>query len=192
MLITQGDLRATIIRLPADYGPRDYQLRVWGYLRRMEAARRAIVLPLTYSNWFWGRGYVKNIAAAICHLLIKDSTSSAVFNLGDPVVLSQKRWVEHIAKIAGWNGRIVIVPDDQLSDPLKAPIISLKIGRSMRTAFAGRWSLRNPLPLKNPSKRQSVGSEQIHRKSLLNRWNAGSKGMKRKTDGWRTRLRLAA
>ena len=121
MLLAQGDLQATILRLPAVYGPRDYRLRVWEYLRKMEAARRAIVLPLTYSNWFWGRGYVKNIAAAICHLLIKDSTSSAVFNLGDPAVLSQKRWVEHIARIAGWNGRIVIVPDDQLPDPLKAP-----------------------------------------------------------------------
>ena len=78
----------------------------------MDAGRKAIVLALTLSNWRWGRGYVKNIAAAISHFLSKDSASSAVFNLGDPVALSEAQWVEHIAGIAGWRGKIAIVPDD--------------------------------------------------------------------------------
>jgi nucleoside-diphosphate-sugar epimerase len=86
MLVGEHELRTTIFRLPAVYGPRDYRLRVWEYLRKMDAGRKAIVLALTLSNWYWGRGYVKNIAAAICHFLSKDSASSVVFNLGDPVI----------------------------------------------------------------------------------------------------------
>ena len=119
MLLAQPELRTSIFRLPAVYGPRDYQLRVWEYLRKMDAGRKGIVLALTLSNWCWGRGYVKNIAAAICHFLSKESTTSTVFNLGDPVALSEAHWVEHIAGIAGWTRKIVSVPDDQLPDPLK-------------------------------------------------------------------------
>jgi nucleoside-diphosphate-sugar epimerase len=121
MLLAQPGLGTTVFRLPAVHGPRDYQLRVWEHLRKMEAGRKAILLPETFSNWLWGRGYVENIAAAICHFLSKETMSSAVFNLSDPVALSQKAWVEQIAAIAGWMGEILVVPDEQLPDPLRAP-----------------------------------------------------------------------
>jgi nucleoside-diphosphate-sugar epimerase len=121
MLLVQPELQTTIFRLPAVHGPRDYQLRVWEYLRKIEAGRKVILLPETFSNWFWGRGYVENIAAAISHFLSKETTSSAIFNLGDPVALSQKEWVEQIAEIAGWTGEIMTIPDEQLSDPLRPP-----------------------------------------------------------------------
>jgi nucleoside-diphosphate-sugar epimerase len=64
---------------------------------------------------------VENIAAAICHFLSRETISPAVFNLGDPVALSQKEWVEQIAAMAGWTGEILVVPDEFLPDPLKAP-----------------------------------------------------------------------
>jgi nucleoside-diphosphate-sugar epimerase len=118
-LLAHPGLDTTVFRLPAVHGPRDYQLRVWEHLRKMEARRKVILLPGTFSNWFWGRGYVQNIAAAICHFLSKEMISSAIFNLGDPVALSQKEWVEQIARVANWMGEIRIVPDEQLPDPLK-------------------------------------------------------------------------
>ena len=121
LLLAERSLRTTVFRLPAVYGPRDYQFRVWEYLRKMDAGRKAIVLSETLSNWIWGRGYVENIAAAIGHFISRDPTSSAIFNLSDSIALSQKEWVQQIAGIAGWTGKIVIVPDDQLSDPLKLP-----------------------------------------------------------------------
>ena len=121
MLLDQPGLDTTVFRLPAVHGPRDYQLRVWEHLRKMEAGRKVILLPETYSNWLWGRGYVENIAAAICHFLGQETMSLGIFNLGDPLALSQKEWVEQIAAIAGWTGEILIVPDKQLPDPLRAP-----------------------------------------------------------------------
>ncbi|MBV8098585.1 MAG: NAD-dependent epimerase/dehydratase family protein [Verrucomicrobia bacterium] len=121
MLLAQSGLDTTVFRLPAVHGPRDYQLRVWEHLRKMEAGRKVILLSETFSKWLWGRGYVGNIAAAICHFLSKETVSSAVFNLSDPVALSQKEWVEQIAAIAGWTGEILIVPDEFLPDPLRGP-----------------------------------------------------------------------
>jgi nucleoside-diphosphate-sugar epimerase len=121
MLLDEPGLDTTVFRLPAVYGPRDYHLRVWEHLRKMDARRKVILLPETFSNWFWGRGYVENIGAAICHFLSKETMSSGMFNLSDPVALSQKEWVERIAGIAGWAGEIMTVPDEQLPDLLRPP-----------------------------------------------------------------------
>jgi hypothetical protein len=44
-----------------------------------------------------------------------------VFNFSDPVVLSQQAWIEHIAEVADWDGKIVILPDDQLLPALRLP-----------------------------------------------------------------------
>jgi nucleoside-diphosphate-sugar epimerase len=186
MLLAQPGLATTVFRLPAVHGPRDYQLRVWEYLRKMEAGRKAILLPETFSNWFWGRGYVENIAAAICHFLSKDSTSSAVFNLSDPVALSQKEWVEQIAGTSGWTGEIVIVPDDELPASLKVSCnfaqnwtIDSSRFRSA-TAFAEPFTLEESLARTiawyraNPP---AVSAEQLERwrreDDAENRWLAG-------------------
>jgi nucleoside-diphosphate-sugar epimerase len=121
MLLAESSWQTTGFRLPAVYGPRDYQFRVWEYLRRMEAGRKLVLLSESFSNWVWGRGYAGNIAAAICHCVARPSASNAIYNLSDPVALSQEEWIQHIARIAEWPGRIVIVPDEQLPDALKRP-----------------------------------------------------------------------
>jgi nucleoside-diphosphate-sugar epimerase len=60
LLLEEPAFQATVLRLPAVYGPRDYQGRVWEYLRRMDAGRKAIVVSESLSNWRWSRGYVEN------------------------------------------------------------------------------------------------------------------------------------
>jgi nucleoside-diphosphate-sugar epimerase len=186
-LLAQPELRTTIFRLPAVFGPRDYRLRVWEYLRKMEKGRKAIVLALTLSNWCWGRGYVKNIAAAICHFLSKESTASAVFNLGDPVTLSEAHWVEHIAGSAGWKGKIVVVPDDQLPDPLKVPFNAAQDWAIDASRFRSGTGFTEPFTLQeslaetiawlrqNPP---SVSAEQLERwrqdDEAENQWLAGT------------------
>jgi nucleoside-diphosphate-sugar epimerase len=97
LLLEEPAFRATVLRLPAVYGPRDYQGRVWEYLRWMDAGRKAIVVSESLSNWRWSRGYVENIAAAVSHLLTHQPAAVGVFNLSDPVVLSQREWIERIA-----------------------------------------------------------------------------------------------
>jgi nucleoside-diphosphate-sugar epimerase len=121
LLLAEPAFQATVLRLPAVYGPRDYQGRVWEYLRRMDAGRKAIVVSESLSNWRWSRGYVENVAAAVSHVLTYQPAAVGVFNLSDPVVLSQKAWIERIAEAADWDGKIVILPDDQLAPPLRLP-----------------------------------------------------------------------
>jgi nucleoside-diphosphate-sugar epimerase len=147
MLLAQPKLQTTILRLPAVYGPRDYRLRVWEYLRKMEAGRQAIVLASTLSNRCWGRGYVKNIAAAICHSLSKDATSSAVFNLADPVALSQQPWIKHIGQVAGWMGKIVIVPDNELPGSLRVPFNAAQNWTIAASLFRSETGFAEPFTL---------------------------------------------
>lgn len=121
VLMAHPGWQTTVFRLPAVYGPRDYQHRVWEFLRKMEAERKTILLPETLSCWVWGRGYVENIAAAISHFAGQEAISDAVYNLSDPVAFSLKDWVQQIGRIAGWNGKVVTVPEDRLPDSLKLP-----------------------------------------------------------------------
>jgi nucleoside-diphosphate-sugar epimerase len=44
LLLAEPTFQATGLRLPAVYGPRDHQRRVWEYLRKMDAGRKAIVV----------------------------------------------------------------------------------------------------------------------------------------------------
>jgi nucleoside-diphosphate-sugar epimerase len=121
LLLEELAFQTTVLRLPAVYGPRDYQRRVWEYLRKMDAGRKAIVVSESLSNWRWSRGYVENVAAAVSHALSHQPPAVGVFNLSDPVVLSQQAWIESIAEVAAWDGNIVILPDDQLPPPLRLP-----------------------------------------------------------------------
>jgi nucleoside-diphosphate-sugar epimerase len=60
VLLTEPDLPATVLRLPAVYGPGDAQHRLRPYLRRMVDGRPGILLQEEQSTWRSTRGYVGN------------------------------------------------------------------------------------------------------------------------------------
>jgi nucleoside-diphosphate-sugar epimerase len=121
ILLTEPAFQTTVLRLSAIYGPRDYQRRVWEYLRKMDAGRKSIVISESMNNWRWSRAYVENIASAVAHLLQHDAPCVGRFNLSDPAILSEKDWIQQIGKVAGWDGEIVTIPDDQLPPALQLP-----------------------------------------------------------------------
>ena len=59
-------LPATVVRLPMVYGPRDYQHRLFPYLKRMDEGRPAILLSEGMASWRSERGYVEDMGEAIC------------------------------------------------------------------------------------------------------------------------------
>ena len=71
----QTDIAGTILRLPAIYGPRDGQHRLYSYLRRMDDSRRAILLESTLADFRFSRAYVENVAAAVCLAVTKTAQS---------------------------------------------------------------------------------------------------------------------
>ncbi len=67
--------RATILRLPAVYGPGDKYHRAFEYLKRMDDGREIVLLEESRARWLWTRGYVENVADAIA-LAVRASTTT--------------------------------------------------------------------------------------------------------------------
>ncbi len=121
ILLTEPDLPATLLRLPAVYGPGDPQHRLRPYLQRMVDDRPGILLQEERAAWRWTRGYVGNVAAAIALAVADARTARRVFNVGDEPTHSERKWVERIGAAAGWRGRVVAVSVSELPDHLKQP-----------------------------------------------------------------------
>jgi nucleoside-diphosphate-sugar epimerase len=121
VLLTEPDLPATLLRLPAVYGPGDAQHRLRPYLQRMVDGQPGILLQEEQAAWRWTRGYVENVAVAIALAVADARTVSRVFNVGDEPTLSERKWVERIGAAAGWSGRVVAVSASELPNHLTHP-----------------------------------------------------------------------
>jgi nucleoside-diphosphate-sugar epimerase len=115
----EPSLRPTILRLPAIYGPGDRQHRMRDYLRQMDEGHASIALGEQQSRWRWTRGYVENVAAAVALAVMNPAAAGRVYNVGDDRATSEREWVEAVAEAAGWNGCIVLVPDDDLPEDVR-------------------------------------------------------------------------
>jgi nucleoside-diphosphate-sugar epimerase len=101
-------LPATILRLPLVYGPGDRQHQWLPYLKRMDDARRYILLEQNFANWRASYGYVENIAEAVAVAAENKAASGGTYNISDSDDLSQAEWVCEIASAANWKGRVVV------------------------------------------------------------------------------------
>jgi nucleoside-diphosphate-sugar epimerase len=121
VVMFQRDLPGTILRLPAIYGPGDY--RLYEVARRMLDRRPAIVLESSYAAWRWTHGYVENVAHAIALAAIDDRAAERIYNVGEPgepPTIAER--MRHLAKAAGWDGRIIALPAGDLPKRLAEPL----------------------------------------------------------------------
>jgi nucleoside-diphosphate-sugar epimerase len=112
-----ADLPSTVLRLPMVYGPGDDQHRLYGYVRRMDDARPIIPLDEGMAGWRCLRGYVDDVASAVALVATDDCAAGRVYNVAEPYAYTECEWVAKIAKIVGWNGRVVSVPKGRLPVP---------------------------------------------------------------------------
>jgi nucleoside-diphosphate-sugar epimerase len=119
IVLGQAGLLGTVLRLPAVYGPGDRQRRIFPYLKRMDDARPAILLEQNVVGWRWSRGYVEDVAAAIALAAVSPQAVGQVYNVAETETLNESEWVTAIGQAAGWNGRIVGVPEERLPEPLR-------------------------------------------------------------------------
>lgn len=119
---SEPSLPATVLRLPAVYGPHDGQHRLFPYLKRMLDGRPAIVLAEEMASWSWSRGYVENMAEAITLAVTDERAAGRTYNVAEVEAYTEARWIERIAEAVGWTGQIVQVPNEQLPDALKSGI----------------------------------------------------------------------
>lgn len=114
IVMQNPDLPGTVLRAPAVYGPRDYQHRMFPYLKRMLDGRPAILLEESVANWRWTHGYVENIADSIALTITDDRASGRIYNIGEPLVVTNTERIEHLARIYGWHGRIIALPEERI------------------------------------------------------------------------------
>lgn len=108
------DLSGTVMRLPAVYGPGDYQHRLFEYLKRMDDERPAVLIGEGMASWRWTHGYVEDIASAVALAVTDERAAGRVYNVGEEDPPSWTEWVRGIGRAAGWGGEVVVVPDDRL------------------------------------------------------------------------------
>jgi nucleoside-diphosphate-sugar epimerase len=116
--MSEPALPATVLRLPAVYGPGDEQHRVGEYLMQMSTGRPVIMLDDRAAGWRWTRGYVENVADAIALAVADVRASGRIYNIGEEEALPLSAWVGAIAQAAGWPGEVVEVPRDELPPQL--------------------------------------------------------------------------
>ena len=77
------DLLGTVLRLPAVYGPGDYQHRLFAYVKRMDDWRPAVLLGEGMASWRWTHGYVEDMASAIALAVTDERAAERVYNVGE-------------------------------------------------------------------------------------------------------------
>jgi nucleoside-diphosphate-sugar epimerase len=113
------DYPVTVLRLPATYGPGDEQHRIYGYIRRMDDERPAIVLDEALAGWRWSRGYVEDVGHAIAIAVLEEAAAGRVYNVSQANAYSEAEWIARIASVHGWEGEILAVPGARLPEALR-------------------------------------------------------------------------
>jgi len=148
-LLGAGDVRTTILRLPMVFGPFDLLRRLHPIVKRIDDGRRALVLPEPLSAWRATRGYVENVAAAIA-LAACSETAAGVYNVGDPDALSELEWARRVGAAAGWEGEIVVLPEEATPPHLRLP------GNAAQHWIADSSRLRGELGYVEPVERDEA------------------------------------
>jgi len=115
MVMNDPYIRATIVRLPAVYGPNDPQHRLFHYFK---------LKPLheDYANWFWTHGYVEDIAYGIALAITNERAAGRLYNITEQQTRKMLDFIHAIGEQLNWKGEIIQVPSGHLPDELGIPL----------------------------------------------------------------------
>lgn len=108
------NLPATVLRLPAVYGPGDYQNRLFPYVKRMDDGRPGILLEEGFARWRWTMGFMEDVAHAITLAATDERAANRIYNVGEENPPTHHEWIEEISRAAGWSGETVALPKEHL------------------------------------------------------------------------------
>jgi nucleoside-diphosphate-sugar epimerase len=109
------DLPATVLRLPAVFGPGDERWhRVGRYLAYIDSCRSDMALDAALSMWRWTRGYVEDVGEAVAMATVDAAASGHTYNVGEADPQTEGDRVRAIARIARHAGRVVETRHDDL------------------------------------------------------------------------------
>lgn len=146
-ILSEPALPGTVLRLPAVYGPRDGQHRLFEYLKRMDDGRPAILLDKGVAGWRWMRGYVENVAEAIALAVSNERAAGRDYNVAEEEAYSEAEWARRVGDAAGWHGEIVTLPRERLPKHL-VPDINTSQDLTMDSSrIRAELGYREPVPL---------------------------------------------
>jgi len=120
-ILEDGDLPATILRLPMVYGPGDPLHRFFPLVRRMDDGRRAILMSAAQAAWRSPRGFVGNVAAGIALAAMCDKAVGGIYNVAEEPSYSELEWATRVAAASEWKGAFLILPSDKMPQHLRMP-----------------------------------------------------------------------
>ena len=112
-LRAQSELPVTILRYAGVYGPRDPYRRFKGWLDQM-AAGDEIRIAEDHARWRWSHGYVEDVATAAVLAATYERAAGRTYNVGNPDAQSTREAIEELGRVAGWKGRVVAVPPEEI------------------------------------------------------------------------------
>ncbi|MBV9957638.1 MAG: NAD-dependent epimerase/dehydratase family protein [Acidobacteria bacterium] len=124
-VMNDTELPCTILRLPATHGPCDAQHRLFGYLKRMDDDRPAILLDEQQARWRWARGYVEDVAHAIVLAVTDERAAGRIYNVAYPSAFDEAEWIRQLARVHGWQGEVIALPGELLPESFRADAFDL-------------------------------------------------------------------
>jgi len=120
MVMNDPCTRATIVRLPAVYGPNDPQHRLFHYfkLKPLRDGRSTILLNEGYAHWLWTHGYVEDVAYGVALAITNECATGRLYNITEPQTRSMLNFIKAIGEQFDWNGEIIQVPSGHPPDEL--------------------------------------------------------------------------
>lgn len=119
VILGDGDLPGAVLRLPMVYGPRDYQHRLYPYLKRMDDGRPAVILSDALASWTTTRAYVEDAGRAVALAAEHPAALGRVYNVGEAAPLTELEWAQRIAAAADWEGRFHVAAESALPESLR-------------------------------------------------------------------------
>lgn len=118
----QDLVSSVIFRIPAVYGPNDYQYnnRHGEIIKRILDKRDIFPLSATNQGSSMTFGYIDNVSAAIVHSFDKfELVSGKIYNIGETKVRTWRRWCELFATLNYWEFEFYVLPDEVLHESKK-------------------------------------------------------------------------
>jgi nucleoside-diphosphate-sugar epimerase len=112
--LSDGDLPATVLRLPMVYGPgarEAVKRRFFAYLKRLDDRRPAILLDERTARWRAPWGYTGDVAEAVRLVVENERTAGEIYNVGESDGLDIQSWIRELAAVVGWRGQVVVVDE---------------------------------------------------------------------------------
>ena len=119
VVMSDSQLPATVLRLPAVYGPGDDKHRLFSYIKRMDDKRSAILMGTGQAAWRWTHGYVEDVAAAIALAVTNERPAGRIYNIGEENAPTVAARVRRLGRVCAWQGQLLVVPRRFLPAHLK-------------------------------------------------------------------------